>query len=436
MRPRIQINNNINMNLIKLFSFLSVFFFCHDQRVFAISEDDTASLQRIIDSSDSTKTIVIPKRSYYINKTLIISSYRTIDFNNAVLIRSDSIFDLIQNADMVNGNKDIKILNLNLIGQNDALHAVNRKHRFSGIFFKNVTNVELKNVVVEGTINNETGAGIYFLNSNNVLLKEVSGYCNDRTAIIIRKCHNITIDGSRTAFNLGSGIAITDSRNCTIKNIVTHDNGYSNLSVNGVNSIVENVISYNAGYSGVNIGHTNDQSKADSSRLFNILSYSNRFEGISLTNSNFVAMDCIVIYGNHRNNLRIFPDSNNSIISRLSSFKSTVGQGLLIEGGQGHHIERSTIFDNKASGIYVQGEAQVKILESVDCYRNNVSKNNGAEITINNASNCTVETPKDIKETLNNYVWVSGGRNNIIYLNNKNVKIKQTNRAKFEIIFK
>lgn len=426
----IRLNQN-NISLKPICMMLVILCFsCSSSKV---SMSDADCLQQLIDNADPLQTLVIPKRKYYLSETLFIPSNRTIDFNKSVIFRKSNIFDLIQNSDSISGNENIKIFNLELIGGNDTLEAVNPKHRFSGIFFVKVKNVEFKNVIVKETVNNETGAGVYFNSCQDVLCEGLHGFNNDRTAILIRGCNNLTVNGSTTAFNKGSGIALADSKNSIIKNIITHDNGYSNLSINGKNSIVENVVSYNSAFSGLNIGHSSDHTKADSSSFQNIISHSNKYEGITVSNSNLVTIDNVEVYGNYRNNIRVFSESNNVSLSRVYSYNSNGGQGLLIESGLDHKIVNSKFVKNKNTGIYIQN-ASVNIGSSVYCYGNNSMNNESAEIIVNNATNCIIEIPNNIKTKLNNYIWISGGNNNYI-ISNKNIfSIRSTNKANFKLL--
>lgn len=307
--------------------------------------------------------LVLPSRQVYeISATVLIPSDVEIDFNYSTIRRKagSGVYDMIRNADPANGNRGIRLHHLIIDGNKDVdqLAAVQPSHRFSGLRLEQVVDSDLRGIVVTGTVNAEIGgngaAGIYIKYSKRIDARELTGYDNDRTAIMLDRSQNIRIFGSLTCGNLGSGISSYNADEAEYHNIVTHHNGYSNLSVNGERSKVSNVLSYESAYSGLNIGHESPENRSDDTVVTNVHSYNNNFEGLTIAGSARVQVVNLVVYGNRRNNIQVFGGATASKLTQVISRDSAGGQGIVYKSGAGHVLNASEVFGNAYSGIYVQ----------------------------------------------------------------------------------
>lgn len=349
----------------------------------------------ISDSIVNNQKIKFKKKIYEIDSSIILPSDVFIDFNRAVIKRKtgSGVFDLIRNDDLINGNDNIVLENLRIDGNKDAdSMTANGQNSFSGLKLKYVTNSKLSNVEVIGTISAEDGnAGVYMGYCELIECFNLNGNNNDRTSILLDYCKKITIDGSLTYDNLGSGISGV-AEESHFNNIITFNNGYSNLSVNGVRCSVNNVITFGSKFSGLNIGHAT--LPADDTTISNVKSYNNVYDGLTISGSNRVQVTNFVAYGNLLNNIEIKENSNNSKLLNITSRNSAGGQGILYASGIGHLVDMSDIFENVASGIYVSPSCSVTVGANVQIYNNGQVSVGSSGIVLAQSLNCKILMPK------------------------------------------
>lgn len=332
--------------------------------------DDSGRIQRAINASVGSK-LKFQEGVYIIGKTIQLPSDIEIDFNNSTIIRKSGLpaFDMFINANPIKGNDNLVLKNLIIDGNKDAdsFVATSVSDRFSGLKLVKVKNSKLDNVTVKRTVNGEDqgdnkelrpAAGIYFVTSFNIDCNNINGYNNDRTAIFINKS-KVKINGSTTYNNLGSGISSTDADESEYHNVVSYNNGYSNISVNGVRSKVSSVVTYNSKYSGLNIGH--DGVPSDDTVVWNIHSYNNAYEGLTIGGSARVQVNNIEVYGNHRNNIRVFNKSTASKINNVISRDSIGGAGIKYDSGEGHSLKKANIFNNALNEIEISKGVSVQL---------------------------------------------------------------------------
>lgn len=401
-----------------------------------VGHDDTAAIQAAIDASIGGKLIFPSGNTFLITSSLIIPSDVNIDFNGSTIKRKagSGTFNMLINSDTTIGNTNIKLYNLLIDGNKDADGLVPGANNFGGLVFYKVTNSELKNITVTNTVNNEDVAGIYFKDCSEINAYNINGYSNDKTAILIWTSSRIKIFGSYTHDNLGSGVSSYNSPECEYHFIKTHNNGYSNLSVNGLRCKVSNVLSYNAGNSGVNVGHINQPT--DDTEINNVISYNNTYEGLTISNSSNVQINNLTVYGNARNNIRISEGATNCKFTNMVSKNSAGGQGMLIESGIGHTIDNAEFFLNAVSGIYISTGVEVSIGCNVKCYNNGqITSANSAGILLNSANNCKIIGAEcydnQSTKTQETGLWIAGGSGHIIALcnihDNKTYQIRVNN---------
>jgi hypothetical protein len=404
---------------------------------------DSDRIQRAINDSVGKK-LKFKKTTYILDKTVTIPSNIEIDFNGCTFLRKAGTmpFDMLVNSDTVNGNTNIVLKNLLIDGNKDvdSLVASTVSHRFSGLKLVKVTNSKLENITVTRTVNaedqgdveaNRPAAGIYFVNCTDIDCKNINGYNNDRTAIFVNKSR-VRIDGSLTYDNLGSGISSKGADESEYHNITSYNNGYSNISVNGLRSKVSNVLTYGSGYSGLNIGHNG--APADDTIVVNVHAYDNIYEGLTIAGSARVQVTGIEVHGNQRNNIRIFDGSTDSKLVNVVSRDSIGGQGILYDSGKGHELISAKVYKNAVSGVYVNIDVAVNMV-NVDSYNNGqVTSTNSGGIILNTAKDCVLINVKawddQATKTQESGIWfASGSGHKIIYClfnGNKTYDIKKT----------
>jgi Alanine-zipper, major outer membrane lipoprotein len=379
---------------------------------------DTTDLQTTInDFANRNVKLTLKRKIYEVTASLLIPSNVEVDFNHSTIKRKTGagVFDLIKNADTVNGNTDIKLYNLKIDGNKDAdlLVATTESHRFGGLTLFKVTNSTLKNIEVTGTVNNENTAGIYFEDCSGVDAYNLDGYSNDRTAILLVRS-KVRINGSITYDNLGSGISSIDADESEYHNIVTYNNGYSNLSINGERSKASNILTYGSSYSGLNIGHSTAGNNSDDTIVTNVHSYNNGYEGITIAGSKGVKLIGFEVHGNTRNNVRVYDGASDTKLLSFTVRDSAGGQGMLYESGLNHLVNDADIYGNAASGIYVSAGVSIKVGDLVNVYNNGiVNTANSGGIVLNGALDSYIGDvnifDNQTTKTQETGLWIAGG---------------------------
>lgn len=337
----------------------------------------------IADAAINSKKVKFKKKVYEIDSPIYLPDNTFVDFNKAVIKRKtgSGLFDMVRNADETNGNSDIVIENLRVDGNKAGDNLTpNGTNDFSGVSLTKVKKTILKNVDVVNTINSEkASAGIYFGYCEDIQCENLNGSFNDRTAILFDYCKRISVDGSITYNNGGSGIS-GSCEELQLNNITSFNNGYSNVSVNGVRNSVNNVTTFNSAYSGLNIGHSTIP--ADGTTVNNVHSYGNGYEGVTVSGSKNVQLNNIEVFNNTRNNIQVKDNSEACQINNLVSRNSAGGQGLYFKTGKGHKISNARIFENYAGGIYSDTGCQVTIDKTVDVFNNGKGSGSATGITL------------------------------------------------------
>jgi hypothetical protein len=398
----------------------------------ATAATDTANLQATLTASATTRQR-LPKGVYHINAALTIPSGADVDFGGATIRRATGagVFNMLT----ATGASNIALRNLIIDGNKDAdtLVAETSGHRFGGLIFDTVTDSLLENVTVTGTVNNELTAGIYLDTCSDIVARNVNGYSNDRTAILVWESTRVTIDGSYTHDNEGSGVSSYLSPECSYLNIVTHDNGYSNLSVNGLRCRVSNVLTYGSTMSGLNIGHTTQAS--DDTTVSGVQSYGNTLDGITITGSARVVVLNFECHGNTRNNILATTGASACRFANGTSRDSAGGQGLYFQYGDGHQVSNVSIFGNAVSGVNIATTASRVTLQGVKVYNNGqVTSANSAGIIVNSTTLCKVVGCDAFDDqgtkTQESGIWLAGGSNHIVTATyvptNKTYGLRQT----------
>lgn len=380
----------------------------------------TRSLQAALDrAAGQGKRLVLANRDAVlpVSGTVYLDSGADVDFNNCTVKRDPGygVFDLMLNR----GNSDISIQNLKLDGNKDAdgRSSKRKEDRFTGLGLIQVQGARLKNVEVSNTVNAEiqsegTKAGIYLERCSDLLAQGVNGHHNDRSAILV--CNSsVVIDGSLTHDNAGSGITSYNADNSEYRNIVTHDNGYSQLSVNGQNSRISGVHAYNGakGFSSVNIGHNSRANDSSNTIASDLRVGGGLGWGISVNGSSDVALSNVSVSGNKDFNIYVMDNVHRLRLDNVTCFGSK-STGIYYKSGSGHSIERTSIHDNGIYGIEISKKAEVAIGPEVRIYDNvsSVGKN-VADLVVSGTARVTGRLFDNARaRSQRSNIWIAGGR--------------------------
>jgi parallel beta-helix repeat protein len=221
------------------------------------------------------------------SSTVLIPSNTEI-FGTGTISRDTAaaIHDFITNSDAVAGNVNIKIIGITIDGNKLSLAAENAGDRFSGIKFTKVTgNNVIESVTVKGTVNNETGGGIYLDQCSDVFVSKCTVYDHDRTGIVVLNSTRCSFIGNACYSNDGSGI--TGSGNTDNKYIGNrcYNNGtnvlsasYTGLNGTGTRSLISGNIC--SGNTGAGIASGDGALSGNYSIITENICYDNTLEGI------------------------------------------------------------------------------------------------------------------------------------------------------------
>lgn len=342
------------------------------------SGDYSTALQSAFNQSAQTNGAVADLISnsyiYGITKNITIPSNCTIESHGATIKRTtgSGVYNMLENSDTSGGNTNIKIIGgLKIDGNKDAdsLVASTPADRFSGLSLITVTDSDI-DVVVTGTVNAEVSmAGLYIQDSSNIEV-DFEGYSNDVTA-----CYTVNSSvkfRSGLAYNnTGSGISGNTSDDCEYNNITCHDNGYSQLSINGLRSMGNNIYCYNgaSGYANVNIGHDDAGNHANGVLLTNVTSGATAGWGVTIVGSDDVTILGLHADGATNYNVRVFSNSNRSRIVGGSCQNCAIS-GMSYDSGLGHHIDCFHVNNNGGSGISIASGVEISTGPGVRSFDN------------------------------------------------------------------
>lgn len=280
--------------------------------------DDSAALNAALSSAyspmygDASKVFSIESGLSY------LTSGQVLDLNGATVIRrtGSGVYPILTASTSVSPLAEVYIEGVKINGNKDAdsLVATNPADRFPGLTIIDAGKVIISDIKAEGTVNNETFAGVYLEGCHDYRTFNIDTPNNDRTGFIARNCTGQS--KGHTGDNcIGSGVAWTGallSGPSLIEDVYVDGSGYSSITINIKDSIARNLHAKNSplGYGGINLGHDSEASLADGTTLegFTI----NDALGWGLTTSG--ATDLFIGNGQIKNSaeigLRIF---NNSV---------------------------------------------------------------------------------------------------------------------------
>ena len=400
--------------------------------------DSTSAIQAALDSGAGT--VMLSSGIYLLTDTLTIPSNTQLISYGATLKRKtgSGAFDMLQNADQVGGNVNIVISGIKFDGNKDAdsLSPVNPSDRFSGVSFVSVTGTsQITNCTVTGTVNNETGAGIYIKDCDDVLIKENTGYDNDRTFIYYLNGNRNKLVRNICYNNAGSGISGKNCESAEFEGNQTYNNGsagnYSGLNASCLRARVIGNLSYSNTGAGIAIGETSTADGSDTKVIGNICRL-NTLEGIYIENSARVTVVGNQVHDNVRNNIRIRTQASYcTIMGNTVNGGSGVGAtGITLDGGIGHKVIGNTVSGAYSSGIYIGATATNAVVSENTCFDNCVTSSANAGIMLQTATGCIISNNRCYDSagaggTQTSGIYMIGGSSNTVV--NNDVSGNKTN---------
>lgn len=358
--------------------------------------DDTAAVQRALNAGQRV-SFGGPPNVYAVTNTITIPSSRTLEGAQATVRRKagSGAFDIFQNSDQVGGNQDISIVGLIVDGNAaaDGLDPTVPADRFSGISFVGVTgNSRVEYCTVTGTVNNETGGGIYVVDCEDVSIADNEVYDNDRSGIVY-------FNGARNKFirnvaysNGGSGIVGGGCADALFAFNTTHTNGsagvHTGLNASCPRARVMANLSYGNTGSGIAIGeavYTSDNAVAQGNECRD-----NTLDGISVQYSDRVQLIGNKLNGNARHNIRLFNGADECVVVGNVAIGSTGGQGIYVDDGVRHIIASNLCKSNAGSGIVIDSTATDGICCDNVCVNNDIAGAGASGILLTSTTNWNV----------------------------------------------
>lgn len=379
--------------------------------------DSSDAIQKAINSSN--KTVGTAGSNYLFTGRVTIPSHKHIDFDSCTLTRKtgSGVYDMLYST----GTTGIKLLVGIIDGNKDAdsLVAMNAADRFCGIRFVDVDDSDIFGATVISTVNAEVQAegnraGIMLDSCNNVRVKNIIEYNNDRTAVMFVSCTYCSLDNALFYSNTGSGVSSANNDYGRYSNIFAHDNGCSQVSVNGLKSIVDNIIAWNGAinYSGINIGHDTDTGRSHGTVASNLISYNNAGWGITVYGSDDVSINGAYSSGNAVRNVYVFGNSNRTKINGITVTGGN-STGIYYASGIGHTLNSADIYGCGAVGIQVGTSVGLTTGPGVKSYNNGIVTsansagllNGGGLVVINGGEYYDNQATK----TQESGIWAAGG---------------------------
>ena len=297
-----------------------------------------ATIQAIVNAyATNRRHLTFVKFDFDMSVPLTIPDGADIDFRNSTLGRAPgTIHDVVQ---ITGSNVIIEGLTVNGRAKRDNLSNVTASDRFGGIVVTG-DNVNLRNVNVHETVNNELTYAVFLDNCNSCTIDGMQVNNNVGSAIGINHGGKHSLRNISGLNNAGSVITGAGYNILHISNVYADGNSYSAVSINGTDVRAESIYAINSGYSGINIGHSDAENHAEDVVLINAISKNNAYEGITITNGTNIYISNTVIIDNARNGVQITTGDNinftdtfihaNTISSGYNGFKANSGCSVSI----------------------------------------------------------------------------------------------------------
>lgn len=406
--------------------------------------DFSASIREVLNSAAASgRKVVFEKGVYPIGAGIIIlSGVVDVDFNGSTLRRIPGTIAHGPGTQMfkLSNLSNCKIRNLKIDGNKDAdgLLGANYWDRCGGLVLDTCSYCELTNIEIVGTTNGEDTSGLYLLNCFRCDCKGIRASYNDRTAIYPRGSDACSFIDVYTHHNLGTGLGGRDCDDCIYRNLIAHDEGYSQISLNGKRAIVDNVLSFNSpdNYAAVVLGHDTDGSRADGTVASNIIIRDCIGWGLCVQGSSDVKVSNYTIERCADVAVRIF-NNNSSVQLYNGTIRDGSVRGMSIETGRGNKIAGLTIHGQGGGGLAVLSGVTDCSLRDITIYNNGtaVSGGNSFGVLLEGSIACRLSGfrifDSQPTKTQENGVYISGGSGHVIEhgqtSGNKTSQLKESN---------
>jgi parallel beta-helix repeat protein len=351
--------------------------------------------QPVIAYTSVTGPTIISSPGQYILENDIING----TINNTIEIRSsDVFFDGMNNTiDGVNGNvvytNDIWVGSFPLFLNNITIQNITLKNRSHGIFFRNVTNSNAINCIIDQ--NGQDGirieGGDYLTLTNNTITN--SSY----RGISLTNSNFIQISNSSIEYLQGvqgiggTGIRLdSSSSNFIQENILSNNNLHGiSLNVSNDNRILNNTI-FNNQYDGMELDDSSNN------LILNNTIFHNQWLGINLENLiGTGSNNNIIIYNNitshQENGIFVFSSANNTISNNFVVNNAFDGIKLWLSSDT--TISFNTIRNNGKRGIYLNASYNATLCNNtvvLNQFSIRLSSNASNNIIFNNYFDNTV----------------------------------------------
>lgn len=393
----------------------------------SVTTDYAARIQDFLSSAAENGTPVSFQKAIYPVGTGIVLSSGSLDadFGGATLQRISGTIANGPTTQIIKltGMVGAKIKRLKIDGNKDAdgLSATNYFNRFGGLVLDTCSYCEIYDVEIVRTTNGEDTAGLYPVNCFRCDFVKIRASYNDRTAIYPRGCDACSFIDVYTHHNLGTGLGGRDCDDCIYRNLIAHDEGYSQISLNGKRAIVDNVLSFNSpvNYAAVVLGHDTDGGRADGTVASNIIIRDCMGMGLCVQGSSNVTVSNYTIERCADVAVRIF-NNNSSVQLYNGTIRDGSVRGMSIETGRGNKIAGLTIHGQGGGGLAVVSGVTDCSLRDITAYNNGmtVTGGNSFGILLEGAIACRLSGfrvfDNQSTKTQENGVFVNGGSGHVI----------------------
>ena len=392
----------------------------------SVTTDYAGRIQVFLSSAAENGTPVSFQKAIYPVGTGIVLSSGSLDadFGGATLQRISGTIANGPTTQIIKltGMVGAKIKRLKIDGNKDAdgLSGANYSDRCGGLVLDTCSYCEIYDVEIVRTTNGEDTAGLYPVNCFRCDFVKIRASYNDRTAIYPCGCDACSFIDVYTHHNLGTGLGGRDSDDCIYRNLISHDEGYSQISLNGKRAIVDNVLSYNspANYAAIVLGHDTDGSRADGTVASNIVVRDCAGWGICVQGSSDVKITNYSVERCADVGVRIF-NNNSSVQLYNGSIKDGTLRGMSIETGRGNKIAGLTVHGQGGGGIAVLSGVTECSLRDITAYNNGAIVSGGSfGVLLEGAITCRLSGfrffDNQTTKTQETGLYISGGSGHVI----------------------
>lgn len=392
----------------------------------AVTTDYAARIQDfLLSAAENGAPVSFQKAIYPVGTGIVLSSGSLdVDFRGAALQRISGTIAHGPTTQIIKltGMVGAKIKRLKIDGNKDAdgLSGANYFDRCGGLVLDTCSYCEIHDVEIVGTTNGEDTSGLYPVNCFRCDFVKIRASYNDRTAIYPRGCDACSFIDVYTHHNLGTGLGGRDSDDCIYRNLISHDEGYSQISLNGARAIVDNVLSYNspANYAAIVLGHDTDGSRADGTVASNIVVRDCAGWGICVQGSSNVKITNYSVERCADVGVRIC-NNNSSVQLYNGSIKDGTLRGMSIETGRGNKIAGLTVHGQGGGGIAVLSGVTECSLRDITAYNNGAIVSGGSfGVLLESAITCRLSGfrffDNQTTKTQETGLYISGGSGHVI----------------------